>query len=86
MPLAYSEEALVEQPAIQLLSEMGWQTLSVVKELFGVGGGQSLDQPVHVFQRHTSNPRRTRDLLIPRLLSGAIEFASAGTSATQESA
>ncbi len=28
----------------------------------------------------------TRNLLLPRLLSGAIEFASAGTSATQESA
>ena len=33
-----------------------------------------------------TNLRRTRDLLLPRLLSGAIEFASAGTSATQESA
>lgn len=30
--------------------------------------------------------RLTHDLLLPRLLSGAIEFASAGTSATQESA
>lgn len=31
-----------------------------------------------------NNLRRTRDLLLPRLLSGAIELASAGISATQE--
>jgi type I restriction enzyme R subunit len=35
---SYSEDSLVEQPAIQLFSEMGWQTLSAMEEVFGVGG------------------------------------------------
>jgi len=35
---AYSEDQLVEQPAIQLFAEMGWQTVSALEEVFGVGG------------------------------------------------
>jgi type I restriction enzyme R subunit len=35
---AYSEDSLVEQPAIQLFSEMGWQTVSALEEVFGIGG------------------------------------------------
>ena len=38
MSHAYSEEQLVEQPAIQLFAEMGWQTVSAMEEVFGVGG------------------------------------------------
>ncbi len=38
MSHAYSEDQLVEQPAIQLFSEMGWQTLSALEEVFGAGG------------------------------------------------
>jgi hypothetical protein len=68
MVQVYSENSLVEQPAIQLFAEMGWQTLSAVKELFGVGGGQSMDQTVHVFHRQTPYPRHICDLLFLRLL------------------
>lgn len=32
---AYSEDQLVEQPAIGLLAEIGWQTLSAQDERFG---------------------------------------------------
>jgi type I restriction enzyme R subunit len=35
---SYSEDQLVEQPAIQLFAEMGWQTVSALEEVFGVGG------------------------------------------------
>ncbi len=38
MPHAYSEDQLVEQPAIGLFSALGWQTLSAMEETFGVGG------------------------------------------------
>jgi len=38
MSSAYSEDQLVEQPAIQLFAEMGWQTVSALEEVFGVGG------------------------------------------------
>lgn len=37
-PSDYSEDALVEQPAIQPFAEMGWQTASATEEVFGVGG------------------------------------------------
>jgi type I restriction enzyme R subunit len=33
----YTEDSLVEQPAIQLFAEMGWQTLSALEEVCGVG-------------------------------------------------
>ncbi|MFT7632353.1 MAG: type I restriction enzyme R subunit [Mariniblastus sp.] len=32
---AYSEDQLVEQPAIGLFAELGWTTVSVMEELFG---------------------------------------------------
>jgi type I restriction enzyme R subunit len=37
-PWTYSEDSLVEQPAIQLFAEMGWQTVSALEEVFGAGG------------------------------------------------
>lgn len=38
MSHAYSEDQLVEQPAIQLFSGMDWQTVSASDEVFGVSG------------------------------------------------
>lgn len=37
-PHAYSEDQLVEQPAIGLFADQGWQTVSVLKETFGPEG------------------------------------------------
>ena len=37
-PHAYSEDQLVEQPAIGLYSALGWQTVSAPEETFGAGG------------------------------------------------
>lgn len=37
-PHAYSEDQLVEQPAIGLFASLGWQTVSALEETFGVGG------------------------------------------------
>src|SRR4030065_517919 len=34
----YTEDLLVEQPAIQLFSELGWDTLSASGEVLGAGG------------------------------------------------
>ncbi|MHB1301220.1 MAG: restriction endonuclease subunit S [Burkholderiales bacterium] len=36
-----------------------------------------LSQQIHTFQRKTANLRRTRDLLLPRLLSGQVALATA---------
>src|SRR3954454_1589323 len=38
MPHAYSEDQLVEQPAIGLFAELGWQTVSALEEVFGAKG------------------------------------------------
>ena len=38
MTEAYFEYQLVEQAAIQLFAEMGWQTASALDEVVGVGG------------------------------------------------
>jgi hypothetical protein len=37
-PHAYSEDQLVEQPAISLFTELGWQTASAMEEVFGQSG------------------------------------------------
>ena len=34
----YSEDQLVEQPAIGLFASLGWQTVSAAEEIFGAGG------------------------------------------------
>ena len=38
MPHAYTEDQLVEQPAIGLFAALGWQTVSAMGETFGVTG------------------------------------------------
>lgn len=35
MPHVYTEDQLVEQPAITLYGEIGWQTVSAMEEVFG---------------------------------------------------
>ncbi|MDS4042656.1 MAG: type I restriction endonuclease subunit R [Candidatus Competibacter sp.] len=35
---AYTEDQLVEQPAIGLFAALGWQTMSAMEETFGLGG------------------------------------------------
>ena len=37
-PHAYTEDQLVEQPAVGLFATLGWQTVSAMEETFGVGG------------------------------------------------
>jgi type I restriction enzyme R subunit len=38
MPHAYTEDQLVEQPAIGLFAELGWQTVAAMEEVFGEHG------------------------------------------------
>ena len=37
-PKTYSEDQLVEQPAIGLFADLGWQTVSAMEEVFGATG------------------------------------------------
>jgi type I restriction enzyme R subunit len=38
MPHDYTEELLVEEPAVDLFAELGWQTVSANEEAFGATG------------------------------------------------
>jgi len=38
MPQACTADQLVEQPAIGLFGELGWQTVVAMEEVFGIGG------------------------------------------------
>jgi type I restriction enzyme R subunit len=38
MRRAYTEDQLIEQPAIGLFAGLGWQTVSGMEEVSGIGG------------------------------------------------
>ena len=48
MPHAYTEDQLCEQPAIELLAELGWQTVSAMEEVFGASGTLGRENPSEV--------------------------------------
>ena len=63
MTHAYTEDQLVEQPAIGLFAELGWQTLSAQDEIFGMTG---------TLQRETKGEA----VLISRLRNSLIKLNS----------
>ncbi len=75
MAYSYSENQLVEQPAIQLLSEMGWQTVSALEEVFGVGGtlGRETKGEATLGPRLGTALERLNPSLPPEAISGAID-------------
>ena len=48
----YSEDALVERPAMELLAEMGWETVSAFEESFGPAGTLGRDSQREVVLVH----------------------------------
>ena len=75
MSHAYSEDQLVEQPAIQLFAEMGWQTVSALEEVFGVGGtlGRETKGESVLAPRLRAALERVNPSLPPEAISGAID-------------
>ena len=60
MPHAYTEDQLVEQPAIGLFAELGWATVSALEETFGVADTllrETMGEVVLVFQLRTALQR-----------------------------
>jgi hypothetical protein len=45
MPHAYTEDQLVEQPAIGLFAELGWTTVSALKEIHSLSRARDLLLP-----------------------------------------
>jgi type I site-specific restriction-modification system R (restriction) subunit len=95
---AYTEDQLVEQPAIGLFAELGWTAVLALEETFGTSGTlwrEAKGEVVLVSRLRLALERLnlalppeaipaavdelTRDLLLPRLLSGqeALAFVSA---------
>jgi len=70
---AYTEDQLVEQPAIALFAELGWQTVSAMDEVFGTSGtlGRETSGEVALSSRLRAGLER----LNPQLPSDAIASA-----------
>jgi type I restriction enzyme R subunit len=45
MAAAYTKDQIVEQPAIRLFAELGWQTVAALGEVFGSGGTLGRETP-----------------------------------------
>jgi len=73
VPYPYSEDELVEQPAIQLFAELGWQTMSARDEIFGVGGTLGRETKSEVVL--TGRLKTALERLNPQLPPEAITFA-----------
>lgn len=75
MTHAYSEDQLVEQPAIQLFSTLGWQTLSAMEEVFGPGGtlGRETKSEVVLGPRLRMALERLNPGLPPEAITTAID-------------
>src|SRR6266542_1661636 len=73
MPHAYSEDQLVEQPAIQRFSALGWQTLSALDEVVGPTGtlGRETTADVVLIPRL----RQVLERLNPGISAEAVTFA-----------
>ena len=72
-PLSYSEDVLVEQPAIALFAELGWETANCLNETFGPNGSLGRETPADV----VLTPRLSAALrkLNPTLPNEAISLA-----------
>lgn len=72
-PHAYTEDQLVEQPAIGLCAALGWQTVSAMEETFGAGGTLGRETKGEVVLTDRLRAALTR--LNPNLLADAIQTA-----------
>jgi type I restriction enzyme, R subunit len=74
MPYAYTEDHLVEQPAIQLFAQLDWSTVSATAEAFGpsgtLGGRETKSEVVLVPRLHAALER-----LNPTLPADAIKWS-----------
>jgi type I restriction enzyme, R subunit len=73
MPHAFTEDQLVEQPAITLFAELGWQTVVASEEVFGASGSLGRESSGEVVL--VSRLRGALEKLNPSLPSDAIVAA-----------
>lgn len=72
---AYSEDQLVEQPAIGLFAALGWQTVSAMEEAFGAGGtlGRETKGEVVLAPRLHAALTRLNPALPPEAIAAAVD-------------
>ncbi|MDT4289547.1 type I restriction endonuclease subunit R [Methylomonas sp. MO1] len=72
---AYTEDQLVEQPAIELFAELGWQTVSALDETFGKGGtlGRETKGEVVLVARLRAALGKFNPALPPEAISNAVD-------------
>jgi len=75
MPHAYNEDQLVEQPAIGLFAELGWQTVVAMEETFGAGGtlGREASGEVVLVSRLHAALTRLNPALPPEAIAAAVD-------------
>ena len=72
---AYSEDQLVEKPAVGLFAELGWQTVSAADETFGAGGtlGRETKGEVVLVDRLRTALRKINPTLPPEAINTAVD-------------
>ena len=72
---AYSEDQLVEQPAIEIFAALGWQTVSALEETFGTGGmlGRETKGEVVLVARLRAALCKFNPTLPPEAISNAVD-------------
>ena len=80
---AYSEDQLVEQPAIGLFAALDWQTVSALEETFGAGGtlGRETKGEAVLVERLRAALVRFNPTLPPEAISNAVDELSRDRSA-----
>jgi type I restriction enzyme R subunit len=74
-PHGYNEDQLVEQPAIGLFADLGWQTVSAMEETFGSGGtlGRETKGEVALATRLCAALTRLNSALPAETISNAVD-------------
>jgi type I restriction enzyme R subunit len=75
MPHAFTEDQLVEQPAIRLFAEVDWQTVSALEEVFGARGTlqRETSGEVVLMSRLRTALERLNPALPPEAIAAAID-------------
>ncbi len=75
MPNAYSEEQLVENPAIGLFEDLGWTTVSAFDETFGAAGTlrRETTGEVVLLSRLRATLKRLNSTLPPEAIASAVD-------------
>ncbi len=88
MPHAYTEDQLVEQPAIALFADLGWATVSAMEETFGPEGtlGRETRGDVVLLPRLRTALEKLNPAQPSEAISAAIEGLTRDRSAMLEAA